>query len=268
MTFSNKKLLIVDGHNLLFKSFFGIPAFKSRHGKYVHGIVGFLGMLRKIINLSKCEYCHVVFDGEQVSERKKKDNTYKANRIDYNKVHDSENPFTQLDSIQRVLTYLKISWVETKFGQEADDLIATIVAQEKKMDKVISSFDSDFFTLLESHTKILRYRGKKSYFVDRDWVFQKYGVEPEDFSRFKSIVGDSADNIKGISGFGPVIARKVLSGERRLTAEEEKQMKFCLELILFNKKIKYKLPPKKKISIPNNLLEIKMNEILESLDIL
>ena len=118
------KLLIVDGHNLLFQMFFGMPSrIINKDGKAIQGILGFVGALLKIIRMINPTHTVVVFDGESQNPRKELDANYKANRVDYSAVPDEENPFSQLDDIYKALDYLKICHFETTLC-ETDDVIA------------------------------------------------------------------------------------------------------------------------------------------------
>lgn len=86
---------------------------------------------------------------------------YKANRIDFHDVCESENPYSQLPDIYKALEFLGIKTFET-IQCEADDLIASYVLSYTDINIVISSFDSDFFQLLSEKVSVLRYRGKKT----------------------------------------------------------------------------------------------------------
>ncbi|MCM1262701.1 MAG: hypothetical protein NC313_08255 [Butyrivibrio sp.] len=119
------KLLIVDGSNLLFQMFFGMPArIINNDGKAIQGTLGFTGALIKIIRKVKPTHILVVFDGEHENSRCEIDADYKANRIDYSIVNEEENPFSQLPDIYKILDYLGISYIETD-DCEADDMITS-----------------------------------------------------------------------------------------------------------------------------------------------
>ena len=90
-------LLIVDGHNLLFQMFFGMPSrIVNEDGKAIHGVMGFVGAFIKIIKMTKATHIIVVFDGEHENERAELSPDYKANRIDYSDIPEDENPFHSL----------------------------------------------------------------------------------------------------------------------------------------------------------------------------
>jgi len=202
-----QKLLIIDGHNLLFQMFFGMPSrIINKDGKVIHGVLGFVGALKKIIKMTTSTHVIVIFDGEHENERTELLTDYKANRVDYSTVSDEANPFSQLEDIYAALDFMKIMYIEvTEF--EADDAIASYVHRYgETMRIVISSFDSDFFQLISDTVSILRYRGENSVICDEAYLQDKYGISPEQYVDFKSLTGDNADNIKGAEKVGPKTA--------------------------------------------------------------
>ena len=95
------KLLLVDGHNLLFQSFYGIPEKLLADGRPVQGVIGFIGILNKIIKSIEPTHILVVFDPEEKPSRADLFAPYKQNRQDFSCVADRDNPFSQLDSLRR-----------------------------------------------------------------------------------------------------------------------------------------------------------------------
>lgn len=205
-----KKLLIIDGHNLLFKMFFGMPfPFYNDNNVNITGTVGFVGTVVKMIKYLKADECLVVFDGEG-SRNIRKDEDYKANRqTDYGSLSDEENPFTQLKFIKAVLDYLNIKWIETN-GIECDDYIA-IISKKYDGEVFISSTDTDFYQLVNDKVKITKFKGKNTTFVDEKFIFEKFSILPSDFALYKALIGDTADNIKGIHKVGPKTAVNVIN---------------------------------------------------------
>ena len=166
------KLLLVDGSNLLFQMFFGMPArIMNKDGKAIQGTLGFVGALLKIIRMVKPTHVAVFFDGETHNPRTDIDEEYKANREDYSQVAEEENPFSQLPDIYAALNFMGIPFAETT-DCETDDWMAGYV---KKYDTeiVISSFDSDFFQLISKRVSILRYRGDKTVICTPEWLQNK-----------------------------------------------------------------------------------------------
>lgn len=211
------KLLLVDGSNLLFQMFFGMPArIFNRSGKAIHGTLGFTGALIKIIRMTNPTHIAVLFDGEHENDRVALNADYKANRIDYSEVPEAESPFSQLPDIYAALDCLGIKRAETTVC-ETDDWIAGYArTYGKDTQIVISSFDSDYFQLLGDHVSVLRYRGKNTVIWTPDTLFEKFGILPAQYADFKSLVGDHADNIRGAEKIGPKTAASLLQKYRTL----------------------------------------------------
>ena len=124
-----KRIVLIDGHNLLFRMFYGIPSsIKNTKGKEIRGLIGFIGSLKKIVNKFNPDSLVVIFDSETSRNNNLKiDKDYKSNRLDYTNIGEEENPFSQLSLIQKALDYLDITYIEVE-NDEADDYIASIVS--------------------------------------------------------------------------------------------------------------------------------------------
>lgn len=207
-----KKLLMIDGHNLLFQMFFGMPSqIINKNGKAIQGTTGFIGALIKIIKMVSPTHLVVLFDSDHENNRMELLSDYKANRIDYSQVPEENNPFSQLADIYHALDFMNIKHAEA-IGFEADDVIASYShTYEAQMKIVISSFDSDFFQLISDDVSILRYRGVNSIICDKEYLQDKYGILPSQYVDFKSLTGDSADNIKGADKVGPKTASLLMN---------------------------------------------------------
>ncbi len=203
--------LIVDGHNLLFQMFYGMPArIVNQEGKAIQGILGFVGALIKIIKQINPQYLVVLFDGQHENERIEILPEYKENRIDYSLVPEEENPFSQLQDIYNALDFMGIRFCEVDEG-ETDDVIAGYAYKYgQDMDVIISSWDSDFFQLISENIKVLRYRGKESVICDKEYIENKFAIEPSLYADFKALTGDKADNIKGAEKVGIKTASKLI----------------------------------------------------------
>lgn len=210
---ADSKLLIIDGHNLLFQMFYGMPAsITGKGGRPIHGTLGFVGGLLKILRMILPTHTVVIFDGETGSDRTQTYPEYKSNRIDYTDVPEDENPFSQLGDIMRSLDWMGIKYFESDCGAEADDVIACYANLYKEdMDIVIASADTDFIQLVSSNISLLVYRGQKTVIYTPGKVVEKWGVRPECFAGYKSLIGDNADNIKGVPRIGPKTAVQLIS---------------------------------------------------------
>lgn len=205
------RLLIIDGHNLLFQMFFGMPTkIIGAQGVAIHGVIGFIGALNKMIDAYNPTHLLVMFDGETKNPRKDILEEYKANRPDWSEVSEDENPFTQLPYIYEALDYMGIKHEETTTCETDDVIAAYAIEYGKAHEVVIASFDSDYFQLINEKVKVVRYRGKCSVTCDEEYVKERYGVPASRYLDYKCLVGDSSDNIKGVKGVGPKTAAKLI----------------------------------------------------------
>lgn len=206
------KLLVVDGMNLLFQMFYGMPArIVNADGKAIQGTLGFVGALLKILRAISPTHVAVIFDGECENARYGIDENYKANRPDYSEMPEDELPFSQLPDVYAALDLLGIRYFETTVC-ETDDIIASYALRYKEeCDIVISSQDSDFFQLISERVSVLRYRGDASVICTPDYIREKLGIEPSLYADYKSLTGDNADNIKGAEKVGPKTAAALVN---------------------------------------------------------
>lgn len=216
---TREKLLLVDGHNLLFQMFFGMPArIVNRDGRAIQGTLGFVGALLKIIRRVQPDRVAVIFDGEHENPRRELLDEYKGNRPDYSQAAQEENPFSQLPDVYRALDYLGIAHWETDVVETDDEIAAYVYACKAESAIVISSFDSDFFQLIGENVTVLRYRGEKTVLCDTAYIREKLGIEPSRYADYKALTGDKADNIEGLRGVGPKTAAELI---RRYGSLEE-----------------------------------------------
>ena len=207
---SRDTLLLVDGSNLLFQMFYGMPArIIGKEGFPIQGVLGFVGALLKMIRRIQPTHVGVLFDGEHENPRSLMDTDYKANRPDFSQMPEEDTPFSQLPYIYAALTHMGIPHAETTVC-EVDDWMWAYVAGYPQENIVIASFDSDFFQLISPRVSVLRYRGDHTVICDPPYIQEKLGIEPCQYADFKSMTGDSADNIKGARGIGPKNAAELL----------------------------------------------------------
>ena len=245
------KLLIVDGHNLLWQMYCGMPArIVNEDGKAIQGTMGFVGGLIKIIKITEPTHIIVLFDGEHGNDKTELCSEYKANRgIGV----AGDDLFVQLADICKALDFMKIKYKEITELVEADDVISSYACiYGKDMQIVISSFDSDFFQLINDNISILRYRGVNTVICDTQYIQDKYGILPEQYADFKSLTGDNSDNIKGAEKVGIKTAAALIN-----------QFGNLQDIIINTDKIK---KPSVKDSITLNIERLKINYKLIKLD--
>ncbi len=247
-----EKILIVDGMNLLFQMFYGMPSrISGPDGRPIQGTLGFVGALLRILRQIKPNYVAVLFDGACHNPRKDLDDAYKANRPDYSLLPEEETPFCQLPDVYAALDLLGLAHAET-MDCEADDWMAGYArCYGKDREVVIASFDSDLFQLIDDHVRIYRYRGARSCLCDRAYIQEKFGIQPEQYAAFKALVGDTADNIRGVPKVGPKTAAALL-------------MQFGdLENLLDN--LQQVTRPAIRSSLQENVPRIRINQLLVTL---
>ena len=161
------KLLLIDGHCLLFQMFYGMPArIVGKNGHAIQGTLGFVGALRKMIAMTHPTHVAVIFDGEVHNPRTDLDADYKANREDFSDIDEDDNPFSQLPDIYAALDLMGIAHTETTDCETDDVLAAYAKTYGQDSAIVIASQDSDFFQLISDKVTILRYRGDHSLKCD------------------------------------------------------------------------------------------------------
>ncbi len=201
----NKKILLVDGSNIVFRAYFALQrsGLTSKSGKPSGAIFGFLRMLCDVISKEKPDSVLVAFD-PSVTFRHEKYAYYKANR-------PTETPpdlVDQFPEVERFLKYLGIPSMVVK-GIEADDIIGSVSHQASTIgyDVLVFSGDKDNFQLVNNRVTIIYPDIKGGYkLLDSDGVKEKLGVLPNQVIDFKALSGDSSDNIKGVPGVGPKTA--------------------------------------------------------------
>jgi DNA polymerase I len=205
---ARKTFLLVDGHALIYRSFYGFPKeLTTRTGLLINAVYGFSRILLTTIQKEEPTHIAVAFDHPKPTNRSKDFAEYKANRPTM-----PEELQPQIEIIKNVVKALNIPQFEIA-GFEADDLIGTINRTVESLDKelltVILTGDKDMFQLVDNDTHVYmpgrgRFQQDKEY--DIEAVKEKMGVTPEQVPDLKGLMGDSSDNIPGVKGIGPKTA--------------------------------------------------------------
>lgn len=204
------KLVLVDGHSILNRAFFGIPDLTNSKGLHTNAVYGFLNILFKILDEEQPDYLTVAFDVHAPTFRHKMYNAYKGTRKPM-----AEELRQQVPLMKEMLTAMGVTIVE-KEGYEADDLLGTIAKQSEAQGLEVSivSGDRDLLQLASDHIKIRIPKTKRTGTEIEDYlakdVVEKYQVTPLQFIDVKALMGDSADNIPGVPGIGEKTATALI----------------------------------------------------------
>lgn len=206
----SEKILLIDGHSILNRAFYGLPDLTNSEGKHTGAVYGFLNILFRILEEEKPDYLTVAFDLHEPTFRHKMYEAYKGTR----KPMPSELR-EQVPLIREVLTSMGVKTVSMA-GYEADDLLGTLAFRSEKqgMDVTILSGDRDLLQLATDKIMIRlpkTSRGKTTIEnFHAEQVLEKYQVTPPQIIELKALMGDSADNIPGIPGVGEKTATKLI----------------------------------------------------------
>ncbi|MEZ0390793.1 MAG: DNA polymerase I [Pseudobdellovibrionaceae bacterium] len=205
-----KKLFLVDVSSLFFRAFYAVRPLTAPSGLPTNAIYGFLSMLMKLLKDEKPEYLVFCYDRKEPSFRKEIYQEYKANRSEM-----PEDLAPQIPYIKKLAEVMGLPSLEIP-GYEADDLIGTLthLGRKHQMEIFIVSGDKDFAQLLEEHVYL--YDTMKGEKIDTKKAIEKWGVNPSQFVDYLALVGDSSDNIPGVSGIGPKGAQKLLEQYKNL----------------------------------------------------
>lgn len=205
------KLVLVDGHSILNRAFFGIPDLTNSEGLHTNAVYGFLNILFKILDEEQPDYLTVAFDVHAPTFRHKMYDVYKGTRKPM-----AEELRQQVPLMKEMLTAMGVTIVE-KEGYEADDLLGTIAKQSEAQGLEVSivSGDRDLLQLASDHIKIRIPKTKRTGTEIEDYlakdVVEKYQVTPLQFIDVKALMGDSADNIPGVPGIGEKTATALIT---------------------------------------------------------
>ncbi|WP_329243008.1 flap endonuclease [Actinoallomurus sp. NBC_01490] len=207
-------LLLVDGHNLVFRAAYGFPApiYSRDKSRDLTGVFGFFALLRVAIRdeLDDPPEVLVVFDGQDGSAaRKQADGNYKANRpVD----EEALKPIRALPDVKRGLDAYGIGWIEID-DAEADDVIATLIHSTPDRQRLIMSMDKDFYQLLDvPGVRVLNTAMRPgNRIIGPEQVRQRHSVTPTQWPCFRALCGDPSDNIPGVSGIGEKTAARLLA---------------------------------------------------------
>ena len=217
----NKKLVLIDGHSILNRAFFGLPDLTNSEGLHTNAVYGFLNILFKILEEEKPDYLTVAFDVHAPTFRHKMFDTYKGTRSPMDDALRQQVPL-----MKEMLTAMGVRIVEME-GYEADDILGTIagMGEREGMDVSVVSGDRDLLQLATDHVKIRIPKTKKTGTEIEDYlaadVKARYLVTPKEFIDVKALMGDTADNIPGVPGIGEKTATALIEKYGNIEAVHE-----------------------------------------------
>lgn len=206
----SEKIVLIDGHSIINRAFYGVPDLTNKDGLHTNGIFGFVNILFKILEEEKPDYLTVAFDVHHPTFRHEMFKEYKGTRKGMpQELHE------QVPVLKELLTAMGIQIMELP-GYEADDLLGTVAnrSEAKGMDVLVVSGDRDLLQIVTDHIRVCipkTKRGTTEYemYYTKD-VQEKYGLLPKQIIELKALMGDSSDNIPGVPGIGEKTATAIL----------------------------------------------------------
>ena len=206
----SEKLVLIDGHSILNRAFFGLPDLTNSEGLHTNAVYGFLNILFKILEEEKPNYLAVAFDVKAPTFRHTMYDGYKGTRKPM-----ADELRQQVPIMKEMLQAMGVAIVELP-GYEADDLLGTIscMGEAQGMEVSVVSGDRDLLQLATEHVQIRIPKTKKTgteieNYYAKD-VVARYLVTPKEFIDVKALMGDASDNIPGVPGIGEKTASALI----------------------------------------------------------
>ena len=207
----SSKIVLIDGHSILNRAFYGLPDLTNAEGLHTNAIYGFLTIMFKLLEEEKPEYLTVAFDVHAPTFRHKMYAEYKGTRKPM-----ADELRQQVPVIKEVLHAMGVKTIECA-DLEADDLIGTLSnrCENEGMEVTVISGDRDLLQLATEHVKIRIPKTKQGKTEIEDYyakdVEERYQVTPKEFIDLKALMGDTADNIPGVPSIGEKTATKIIT---------------------------------------------------------
>ena len=205
-----EKLVLIDGHSMLNRAFYGMPDLTNAKGVHTGAVYGFLSILFRILDDEKPDYLLVAFDTHAPTFRHKAFADYKGTRHAM-----PEELREQVPLMKQVLTAMGVARREQE-GIEADDILGTIAqkAEKEGLQVCLVSGDRDLLQIASDTIKIRIPKTKGGTTVIEEYyakdVQETLGVTPSEFIQVKALQGDSSDNIPGVPKVGPKTATELI----------------------------------------------------------
>ena len=206
----SEKLVLIDGHSILNRAFFGLPDLTNSEGLHTNAVYGFLNILFKILEEEQPDYLTVAFDVHAPTFRHKMYEAYKGTRKPMDDALRQQVPL-----MKEMLAAMGVCTIEME-GYEADDLLGTLAGMGERagMEVSVVSGDRDLLQLATDHVRIRIPKTKRTGTEIEDYlaadVKERYQVTPKEFIDVKALMGDTADNIPGVPGIGEKTATALI----------------------------------------------------------
>ncbi len=206
----NRKLVLIDGHSILNRAFYGVPDLTNAQGLHTNAVYGFLNIMFKILEEEAPDYLAVAFDVHAPTFRHILYDGYKGTRKPMPEELREQVPVTR-----DVLKAMGVVIVERE-GLEADDILGTLAkkAQSDGIEVSLVSGDRDLLQISDEHIKIRIPRTKMGKTEIEDYypedVRKAYEVTPAQFVDLKALMGDTSDNIPGVPKVGRKTAAELM----------------------------------------------------------
>ena len=204
------KLVLIDGHSILNRAFYGVPELTNSEGLHTNAVYGFLNIMFKILEEEKPDHLAVAFDLKEPTFRHKMYADYKGTRKPMpQELHE------QVPLMKEVLTAMGVP-ILTMAGYEADDILGTVAkrCQAEGEEVSVVSGDRDLLQLADTHIKIRIPKTSRGTTEIHDYypedVKREYQVTPMEFIDVKALMGDSSDNIPGVPSIGEKTATNLI----------------------------------------------------------
>ncbi|MCI8980908.1 MAG: DNA polymerase I [Hungatella sp.] len=205
------KLVLIDGHSILNRAFYGVPDLTNSEGLHTNAVFGFLNIMFKILEEEDADHLAVAFDLKEPTFRHKMYEAYKGTRKPM-----PEELAQQVPLMKEVLGAMDIP-IMTLPGYEADDILGTLAKKNAAAGVEVSvvSGDRDLLQLADEHIKIRIPRTSRGTTQVKDYypkdVKEEYQVTPLEFIDVKALMGDASDNIPGVPSIGEKTATNLIA---------------------------------------------------------
>ena len=205
-----KHLVLIDGHHLMYRAFYAIPAtLRTSRGEQTNAVYGVASMLLSMLKIEEPDSILVCFDAGEETFRHQENATYKEGRAE-----TPDEFYLQIPRILELFEAFSIQHVSDA-AYEADDFLCAYarLAEKAGMRVTIVTGDRDAFQLAAENIRIaIPHKGyQKTEYLGPQEILTKFGVRPDQVPSFKGLTGDSSDNLPGVRGIGPKTASKLLA---------------------------------------------------------